>query len=203
VRKGRHHEDHLDIRGRLGRGLEGSERNRGRRPHDGHTGCLEQQRLPAPGAALPARSRLVQARLVVREPAVRVDFRLSVDNKLIGENTVFYSRDRKLGEVPHQYDFLITEKGNHSGVSGAPARGVRQQPRDPVVCARRHEQRTDEVGWSASGPAGCCWTSGAGSPADLRAHPPVDIDYYRSKVIGESAKWGANLVHYWNWTARR
>ncbi len=141
------------------------------------------------------------ARLVVREPAARVDLHLSVDNKLIGANTVFYSRDKKLGEVPHEYDFLITEKGGHTVCLELPREEHGSGLEIVSLELLDTERRTDEVGWETIGPRRLLldiW--GWQSPLTYARTRPVDVEYYRTKVIGESAKWGANLVHYWNWS---
>ncbi|MCW4020786.1 MAG: hypothetical protein NWF14_06130, partial [Candidatus Bathyarchaeota archaeon] len=63
-----------------------------------------------------------------------------------------------------------------------------QTPSNPPSWRKEHPGRIalDTWGWQ--------------SPLTYSRTHPVDLEYYKNLVIRESWKWGANLLHYWNWS---
>lgn len=142
-----------------------------------------------------------QLTVFFKEPAARIDFFIFLDGRMIATNTVYFSRKQLMGKVEHRYDLICSSSGEHNICIELPRAGDTDELEVMEVALYRTAVLTNSPEWGKER-QGRLFLDIWGWQAPLtyaRSHP-VDVGYYKTDVIKQSAKWGANLVHYWNWS---
>lgn len=146
-------------------------------------------------------SGIYQLTVSFKEPTARIDFYVFFDGRLIATNAVYFGKKQSMGKVDHIYDLICSADGNHNVCIELPKAESKEELEIIEVTLRKSEEASNQPIWDKD-QQGKLYLDIWGWQAPLtysRTHP-VDITYYKNNVIKQSAKWGANLVHYWNWT---
>ncbi|MFC1718053.1 hypothetical protein ACFL6S_30610 [Candidatus Poribacteria bacterium] len=141
-----------------------------------------------------------QLEVSLKEPSSRIDFVIYLDGRMIATNAVYFDETGSKGQVTHVYDFISTFEGTHEIRLEIPQDRIAEELELSGIALLESDLRTNKPGWEKEEQGRVhidIW--GWHSPLSYSRSHPVDLNYYKERVIDEPWKWGANLLHYWNW----